>query len=165
MSGRLALISRLDRARLRRLLNVCGSRLIREREQLAALRTRLDAARPLDPEDVPESLVTMHSQARVRDLDSGRAYTITVVLPSDCEVQNSAQPPLRWIGLALLGAREGDEVRWHSHGGVQRLRIEKVIYQPETTRRHVRARARRQKRAKATRVATPHRKPEATTRR
>jgi hypothetical protein len=30
----------------------------------------------------------------------------------------------------LLGAREGDEVQWLSGGALERLRIEKVLYQP-----------------------------------
>ena len=35
------------------------------------------------------------------------------------------------IGTALLGYRAGETVEWEVPGGVRRLKIEQVLYQPE----------------------------------
>jgi regulator of nucleoside diphosphate kinase len=36
------------------------------------------------------------------------------------------------LGMALLGARAGDTVLVHAPAGIRRLKIERVLYQPES---------------------------------
>jgi regulator of nucleoside diphosphate kinase len=35
------------------------------------------------------------------------------------------------LGSALLGSRAGDVIDWHFRHGWRRMRIERVVYQPE----------------------------------
>ena len=40
-------------------------------------------------------------------------------------------PWLAAIASALLGLSEGDEIEWPAPDGVVRVRVDKVVYQPE----------------------------------
>jgi regulator of nucleoside diphosphate kinase len=42
------------------------------------------------------------------------------------------------LGTALLGYREGDELDWRMPGGMRRLRVERILDQPEAKQRQVR---------------------------
>jgi regulator of nucleoside diphosphate kinase len=125
------LIGCRDRVRLRRFIVAWEDRLTRDRKQIATLRARLRAAVAVPPGEVPPTVVTMNTQVRVRDLDSGRAFVWTVILPADDEVAVTAGSPFSWCGATLLGAREGDELQWESSRGLRRVRIEAVLFQPE----------------------------------
>jgi len=129
------LIDYRDRVRLCRFIEAWEARLTRDRKQIARLRARLRAAVAAPAREVPPTVVTMNTQVRVRDLDSGCAFVWTVVLPTDDEVAVTAGSPFSWSGATLLGAREGDELQWESRRGLRRVRIEAVLCQPEAPQR------------------------------
>jgi regulator of nucleoside diphosphate kinase len=124
-----------DRVRLCRFIGAWEERLTRDREQIAKLRARVRASVAVPAEEVPPTVVTMNTQVRVRDLDSGHAFVWTVSLPPDDEVAVTARSPFSWSGATLLGAREGDELQWKSRRGLRRVRIEAVLFQPEAQQR------------------------------
>jgi transcription elongation GreA/GreB family factor len=33
--------------------------------------------------------------------------------------------------MAVLGRSAGDHITWHTPGGIRRLRVDRVLYQPE----------------------------------
>ena len=131
MSDTLALFGRAERERLRRFVIAWEKRLALDRKHVATLRARLEAAARVSDEAIPADLVTLHSQVRVRDIESGRAFYWTVVLPSDEDILTTARSPSSWSGATLLGRRVGDEFEWSTRGGSRRVRIEEVIYQPK----------------------------------
>ncbi|MGH8137592.1 MAG: hypothetical protein ACREVV_05275 [Steroidobacteraceae bacterium] len=122
-------MTRSERARFQRFLAVADERIARDREYLAQLRTRFHLSVAIEEDALPRSLAAMYSQVRVRDLRSGRTYVQTVALPPDTEVLAGRRALSSWAAPLLLGAREGDEVQWHSGGALERLRIEKVVQQ------------------------------------
>lgn len=73
----------------------------------------------------------MNSRLRVRDVDSGRDLTLTIVFPSDADLEQGKISIVAPIGTALLGYRVGDTVEWRVPAGVRRLKIEEILYQPE----------------------------------
>jgi regulator of nucleoside diphosphate kinase len=73
----------------------------------------------------------MHSTVRVRDVASGRSMVYTLVFPSEADLVQGRLSVLAPVGTALLGFRSGDVVEWPVPGGVRRLQIEKVLFQPE----------------------------------
>jgi transcription elongation GreA/GreB family factor len=75
------LLNREDRDRVRRFITLNEARLAREDEALALLSARLERGRLLDAIDFPPDVVTLDSQVRMRDADSGRLYRATVILP------------------------------------------------------------------------------------
>jgi regulator of nucleoside diphosphate kinase len=126
-----ALLTRADQDRLRRFISVHEARLAREEEALALLSSRVESAQIVDPRDVPGDLVTMHSQLRVRDPDTGRSHVITVTLPME---HGSDSFQRAFTIAAVLGARAGDDMVWRYTGGIRRACIQEVFFQPESRR-------------------------------
>lgn len=101
-----------------------------------ALEEELDRAEILDPHAVPPDVVTMNSEATVRDLGTGDVETLRVVFPAAAAPRKGAISVLAPLGLALLGARAGEDVTWDMPGGPRHLRVERVTYQPEAAGRY-----------------------------
>ena len=129
-----------DMLRLRQLLIAADCVTNRDQEHLAALWRELDRATLVSAEDVPPDIVTMCTQVRIRDLDSGEQSDCTLVYPWEADVASNHVSVLAPLGTALLGYREGDQFEWRMPGGVRRLCVEKILQQPEATRRQARAR-------------------------
>lgn len=128
-------ITRFDFDRLEKLVDR-----LRTRDNLPsianALEEELDRAEIVDPQAVPPDVVTMNSEATVRDLSTGDVEKLRVVFPAAAAPRKGAISVLAPLGLALLGAREGDEVTWEVPGGPRHLRVERVTYQPEAAGRY-----------------------------
>jgi len=73
----------------------------------------------------------MQSTVRVRDVDTGKTVVYTLAFPAEADIDKNRISVLAPIGTALIGYRAGDRVEWPTPGGVKRLQIEEVIFQPE----------------------------------
>jgi regulator of nucleoside diphosphate kinase len=102
----------------------------RDREHLETLAAKLDDAGVVSPEAIPRDVITIHSEVRVRHLDTGAEATYTLAYPGRREAVNAVSV-LAPMGTALLGCREGDEVDWQAPGGHRRFKVLEVLYQPE----------------------------------
>ena len=131
MKEREIYVTALDVERLRKLLE--GVRLwsSRDREHLQALEGELDRAHVVAPQEIPGDIVTMNSAVLVRDLDTDAEMALTLVFPSDTGLELGKISILAPVGTALLGYRVGDTIEWKVPGRVRRLRIERMLYQPE----------------------------------
>lgn len=131
MRDRKIFITDADRDRLEKLL--LGTRLWsgRDKEHLQALEEELDKAHTVGSRDIPGDVVTMRSQVRVKDLTSGAEMDLSVVFPSKADSEQGKISVLAPVGTALLGYRVGDTVEWKVPGGLRRLKIERILYQPE----------------------------------
>lgn len=122
-------ISSLDAARLEKMLNSLGSKLIPNKEDLQA---ELDRANIVEPEEMPHDVVTMNSTVIFRMESSNTEFALTLVYPNDTDNGTGKISVLAPVGSALLGLREGDEISWPKPGGgLLKVRILKVVYQPE----------------------------------
>ncbi len=97
------------------------------------LATELERATVVDAHEIPDSVVTMNSTVRVRDLDSDAASTYTLVYPREADLDTGRISVLSPIGTALLGYCVGDTIEWEVPAGVRRLVIDAVLYQPEAS--------------------------------
>lgn len=131
MRERKIFITDTDRDRLERLL--LGTRVwsSRDKEHLQALEEELDKAHTVGSRDIPGDVVTMRSQVRVKDMKSGTEMDLSVVFPSEADSEQGKISVLAPVGTALLGYRVGDAVEWKVPGGLRRLKIERILYQPE----------------------------------
>ena len=120
-------ITQADMNRLRSLIESMKS----SREDLKALSAELDQAKVVPQSDIPPDVVTMNSKAQVRDLEDDELMTYTLVFPAKANVDEGLISVLAPIGTAMLGHRVGDEFEWNVPAGAIRLRVEKVLYQPE----------------------------------
>ena len=119
-----------DCERLRRL--IAGRRGAKsvDQEYLDILEQELDRAEVVDPDDIPHDVVTMNSEVRMKDLDSGEIRVYRLIFPTQTRTENSISV-LAPIGTAMLGYRVGNVFEWRVPKGKRRLEILEVIYQPE----------------------------------
>ena len=98
---------------------------------LMVLQHELDRTEVVPPTRVPKGVVTMHSTVRVRDIKSGDVETYTVVYPDEAAIDDGKLSVLAPLGAALLGTRAGHVVEVAAPAGVRRIKVKRVIYQPE----------------------------------
>jgi regulator of nucleoside diphosphate kinase len=122
-------ISSLDAARLERMLDSLGSKQIPNKEDL---QIELDRANIVEPEEMPHDVVTMNSTVIFQMESSSTEFALTLVYPNDIDDGTGKISVLAPVGSALLGLREGDAISWPKPGGgLLKVRILKVVYQPE----------------------------------
>ena len=102
-----------------------------QKDNLERLSEDLERATVVDARDIPPDVVTINSTLKLRDLDSGEEMVFTVVSPSNADVSQGRVSLLAPVGSAVVGYRSGDVVEWRVPAGLKRLKIEKVLYQPE----------------------------------
>jgi regulator of nucleoside diphosphate kinase len=120
-----------DKQRLSNLLMEVEALDPRKHGDLKALQEELGRAIMVDPKDVPPDVITMNSRADMLDLDSGETVTFTLVFPSEANVEEGRISVLAPIGAGMLGYRVNDEFEWKVPGGVRRMQVTRVHYQPE----------------------------------
>ena len=127
-------VSKMDLERLTRLIEIT-----RERddnsgklEYLDRLEEELDRADVVDPKDVPSDVITMRSKVRLKDLSTGEEMVYSLVFPTEANLDEGKISVLAPIGSAMLGYSRGDVIEWQVPSGVRRLKVEQVIYQPES---------------------------------
>jgi len=72
---------------------------------------------------VPYDMVTMNSQFILRS-KSGKAFEVQLVYPDDADRKKNAIAITSWLGMCLIGKREGEMVR-------NRFSVGRILYQPE----------------------------------
>ena len=122
-------LSSLDAARLERMLDSLGDAQVPNKDDLQA---ELNRAHIVAPEKMPHDVVTMNSKVNFRIESSNSVFALTLVYPSEIGDGAGKISVLAPVGSALLGLREGDEISWPKPGGgLLKVRILKVTYQPE----------------------------------
>ena len=123
------IISTIDADRLDKLMDSMPGRSFMGK---AELESELARARVVDPKDVPPTVVTMNSTVRFRVESSSEEFELTLVYPKDVDASGKTISILAPVGSALLGLSQGDEIEWPKPGGgVLRVHISEVTYQPE----------------------------------
>lgn len=107
-----------------------------DREYLKKLETELDRAEIVAPKNIPANVVTMRSQVRLKDLVSGESNTYSLVFPTEADFAKGKISVLAPIGTAILGYRQGDTIEWQVPSGLRKLKIEEILYQPESAGDH-----------------------------
>lgn len=122
-------LSTLDVERLEKLLDSLPANAF---PGMSALEDELARAEVVEPRDVPPSVVTMNSRVRFSVISTGETFSLTLVYPKDVDATGETISVLAPVGSALLGLSQGDEIEWPKPGGgMLRVRIDEVLYQPE----------------------------------
>jgi regulator of nucleoside diphosphate kinase len=98
---------------------------------LTTLKQELESADVLPPASVPRGIVTMHSQVRVRDVKTRASEAYTLVYPEEADIEQGKLSVLAPLGAALIGRRAGQVVEVAAPGGLRRIKVERILYQPE----------------------------------
>lgn len=122
-----------DMKRLRELLETARRFNSHSRAALDQLETELERAQVVASDQIPADVITMHSTARLIDVETGEEMVYTLVYPHEADIDQHRISVLAPIGIAILGYRVGDSLEWQVPEGLSRLKVKEVIYQPEAS--------------------------------
>ena len=133
MSSKPIHITEFDLKRLRKLLFDAQSTDYRNSDYLEKLQMEINRAEVVSPKDIPSDVVTMNSTVCIEDLDTKEEEIYTLVFPENADLSQGKISILAPIGTAMLGYEVGDSFEWDVPAGKRRLRVKKILYQPEAS--------------------------------
>jgi regulator of nucleoside diphosphate kinase len=101
----------------------------------APLQHALVGATIVASDAVPPDVITMQSQAVVKDRTTGERRLVTLVYPAEANEAAGRISVVVPLGTALLGASAGETIECDSPDGLRRLSIVDVVHQPERSLR------------------------------
>lgn len=124
-------ITEFDLERLQRLIEDMEEFPARDNRYLDELSEELLRAEVVAPQEIPPQVITMNSKVRLQDLDSKAELEYTLVFPSEANLDQGKISVLAPVGMAMIGYRVGDTISWKVPAGLKRLKVKKILYQPE----------------------------------
>lgn len=126
-------ITKPDHERLTKLIEIAREREgDTNRKYVDRLEEELERAEVVQQKDIPADVITMRSTVRLKDLDTSEEMTYQLMFPTEANFDEGKISVLAPIGTAMIGYRRGDVIEWEVPSGVRRLRVEEVLYQPES---------------------------------
>ena len=101
-------------------------------ECIEELKAEIERAKIVTSGQITGDTVTMNSRVLLEDLNTHEQFPFQVVFPSDADLYKDKISVLAPIGTALLGYKVGDSVKWKVPGGMRKLKIKEILYQPES---------------------------------
>lgn len=121
-------ISSLDADRLYNLIDSLPTNVTGIKE----LEAELGRANIVEPNEVPETIITMNSTVDFIVEATNEEFVLTLVYPKDIDQSGEKISILAPVGSALLGLSQGDKIEWpRPGGGMITVLIKEVTYQPE----------------------------------
>lgn len=126
-------ITSKDQERLEKLIQLEEEFATDSKAPLQELKDELKRAVITEPQDIPRDVITMRSQVLLKDLSCGEEMVYTLVYPDEADILKGKISVLAPIGMAILGYREKDRVDWAIPEGIAKLKVEKILFQPEAS--------------------------------
>ena len=126
--------SRDESGLIKEVRRIKNSRSDTEWERIEELGAELDRATIVEIDKPPQDIVTMNSKVCLKDVDTGKDEIYQVVYPEDADIEQNKISILAPIGTAILGYKVGDVIEWKVPAGLRRLKIKKILYQPEAAK-------------------------------
>lgn len=133
MSDRTIFITENDHTRLKNLISETYRVEQRRTEYLEKLEKELSRAVIVSTDKIPADTITMNSKAVLLDTETNEEMTFTLVYPDDADMDDGKISIFAPIGTAMIGYRVGDIFEWTVPDGIRRIKILRVIYQPEAS--------------------------------
>ncbi|WP_300272621.1 nucleoside diphosphate kinase regulator [Halomonas sp.] len=128
------IINRLDADRLQRLIDEASDKDLFVAD---ALEQELERGEVVDPEEIPDDVVSMNSRVQFTDLARGRQMIRTLVYPRSLGDVEDAISVMAPVGAGLIGMRVGDTIDWPlPDGGQVHLRVDAILWQPEREKQY-----------------------------
>lgn len=121
----------VDAAHVDRLQGLALAALKRTPEVAERLLAEVDRAQVVSSTSMPPGVVNMGSQVTYRDDFAGEVHTVTLVFPSEADIERHKVSVLTPVGAALVGLSVGASIDWQTRSGDRRrLTILNVVPPP-----------------------------------
>lgn len=126
------IINKLDYARIQQCVSTAKQFNSISPVEADSLLNELKLGRLVEPEEIPETVVTMNSVVTITFLESGKEISFQLVYPDKADVHKNKISIFSPIATALLGYQTGDEIEWCVPAGMTKIKIKEIVYQPES---------------------------------
>lgn len=125
------IVNRLDYIRIQKQIGEAKQNKTIEASEAEKLINELNSATILDPDKIPGDVVTMNSVVKITFVDAGKQQEFKIVYPNEANLKEKRVSIFSPVATALIGFRVGDLIEWMVPGGLTKIRIDEIIYQPE----------------------------------
>lgn len=95
------------------------------------LLSELSKAEIVLSEKIDKDVVTMNSEVKLFFENTQKEQSFKIVYPQDANLKENKISIFSPIATALIGYKIGDEIEWIVPGGMTKIKIVDLIYQPE----------------------------------
>ena len=95
------------------------------------LLSELSKAEIVPSEKIDKDVVTMNSEVKLFFENTQKEQSFKIVYPQDANLIENKISIFSPIATALIGYKIGDEIEWIVPGGMTKIKIVDLIYQPE----------------------------------
>ena len=95
------------------------------------LLSELSKAEIVPSEKIDNDVVTMNSEVKLFFENTQKEQSFKIVYPQDANLKENKISIFSPIATALIGYKIGDEIEWIVPGGMTKIKIVDLIYQPE----------------------------------
>jgi len=99
---------------------------VNEKKNFGKLYEELKKAKVVTAEDFPDDVVRLDSSVVIRDMQTRRDMTLTIVLPQKADIKQKKVSVLAPVGTALIGFKKGQIVSWEVPSGKKDFKIMEV---------------------------------------
>lgn len=131
MENRKIYITENDKIKLKGLFNTTIGFRDRDLKTIKDLLYEIERAEIINDGESADNVIMMNSSVIVKDLDTKKEYTYTLVYPEFANSSENKISILAPIGTALLGYKAGDIIEWQVPAGKRRLKVKKILTQPK----------------------------------
>ncbi|OQP64061.1 hypothetical protein A3860_21880 [Niastella vici] len=97
-----------------------------DRHNVMELEAELKKAKLVSKENFPDTTVGLNSTAVIKDIETNRVLSITIVTPDKADIRRNKISVLAPIGTALLGFQKGRQINWKVPSGKKKFIIMEV---------------------------------------
>lgn len=125
------IVNRLDYARIKKCIGDAQQFKSINKTDAEKLLNELNSAQIVEPEAVPSNVVTMNSIVKLSFLNNNQQVQFQIVYPDKANIKENKISIFSPIATALIGYKVKDEIEWIVPAGLTKIKIDKIIYQPE----------------------------------
>lgn len=125
------IVNRLDYIRIKKQIGEAKQNKTIDASEAEKLINELNSATIMDPDKIPGDVVTMNSVVKITFVDAGKQQELKIVYPNEANLKEKRVSIFSPVATALIGFRVGDLIEWMVPGGLTKIRIDEIIYQPE----------------------------------
>ncbi len=127
------ILNKLDYLRIQKCIQEASQLKSINATEAESLMRELNSAQIVDPEKIPSNVVTMNSIVKISFLNSNKQIQFQIVYPKEADFKANKISIFSPVATALIGYQVGDEVEWIVPGGMTKIRIDEILYQPEAS--------------------------------
>ena len=125
------ILNKLDYMRIRKHLREAQMRKTIDAVNAGKLAQELESGVLMEPQDIPSDVVTMNSVVKISFVGEEQQQEFRIVYPDEADFRMKRVSIFAPIATALIGFRVGDLIEWMVPGGLKKIKIDGISYQPE----------------------------------